>query len=95
MGQPRRDTPFAKVRRQGKADRPADGAIAQRLTFLLHLLVSALIDAASPEFRDLGLGIPAARTIGSAAGLPRGRDTGATGVQARHIIPLDRASRRD
>lgn len=44
-------------------DRPADTAIAHRLTFLLHRLVSALIDAASPEFRDLGLSIPAARTI--------------------------------
>lgn len=45
------------------ADPAAEGVIAHRLTFLLHRLVSALIDAASPEFRDLGLSIPAARTI--------------------------------
>ena len=45
------------------SERPADDVIAHRLTFLLHRLVSALIDAASPEFRDLGLSIPAARTI--------------------------------
>jgi DNA-binding MarR family transcriptional regulator len=37
--------------------------IAQRLTFLLHRLVSALVDAAGPEYREYGLSIPAARTI--------------------------------
>ena len=48
---------------QGAGVEPDDGVISQRLTFLLHRLVSALIDLGASSFREHGLSIPAARTI--------------------------------
>jgi MarR family transcriptional regulator, organic hydroperoxide resistance regulator len=40
-----------------------DGAVSHRLTFLLHRVVSMLIDGTAPYFRSLGLSIPAARAL--------------------------------
>ncbi|SIT47351.1 Transcriptional regulator, MarR family [Paraburkholderia piptadeniae] len=37
--------------------------VSHRLTFLLNRIVSVLVDAGSPQFRSLGLSIPAARAL--------------------------------
>lgn len=44
-------------------DSDNDEPISQRLTFLLHRLVAALIDATAQQYRAHGLSIPAARAM--------------------------------
>ena len=43
--------------------RDNDEPISQRLTFLLHRLVAALVDATAQQYRAYGLSIPAARAM--------------------------------
>ncbi|ABE30329.1 marR family protein [Paraburkholderia xenovorans LB400] len=52
-----------KATQESKLSSDTDEGVSHRLTFLLHRIVSVLVDASSPQFRSLGLSIPAARAL--------------------------------
>ncbi|WP_230965214.1 MarR family winged helix-turn-helix transcriptional regulator [Burkholderia pseudomultivorans] len=54
---------MSKAIENREAPLDADEGVSHRLTFLLHRIVSVLVDASSPGFRSHGLSIPAARAL--------------------------------